>query len=165
MKQPVPSDNKCHAPDPCPGSIIVPSLRPPKPEVLNSGGNRNVNHPCLSCEKGWPSPQCLSRQLCPRKVRCNPPWIAWCKGYGGSPLPCQPNVSAGPPLPLSWTSPPRKHSPQILSPPMSTCHCRTPPWHRTMPIPPSCQTCRRCTPRNPCPCHRRVCLVGAPIKK
>jgi hypothetical protein len=33
------------------------------------------------------------------------------------PLPCQPNVSAGPPLPLSWTSPPREHSPQIPSPP------------------------------------------------
>ncbi len=45
------------------------------------------------------------------------------------PLPCQPNTSAGPPLPLSWTSPPRNHSPQIPSPPMSTCCCRTPPWH------------------------------------
>ncbi len=33
------------------------------------------------------------------------------------PLPCQQNASAGPPLALSWTSPPRKHSPQILSPP------------------------------------------------
>ncbi len=80
----MPSDNKYHAPDPCPGPIIVPSLRPPKPELLNSGGNRNVNHPCLSCQKGWPSPQCLSWQLCPRKVQCNPPWIAWRKGYGGS---------------------------------------------------------------------------------
>ena len=78
------SDNKCHVPDPCPGPIIFPSLCPPKPELLNSGGNRNVNHPCLSCEKGWPSPQCLSRQLCLRKVQCNPPWITWCKGYGGS---------------------------------------------------------------------------------
>jgi hypothetical protein len=32
------------------------------------------------------------------------------------PLPCQPNASVGPPLPLLWTSPPRKHSPQIPSP-------------------------------------------------
>ncbi len=80
----MPSDNKCHVPDPCPGPIIFPSLRPPKPELLNSGGNRNVNHPCLSREKGWPSPQCLSWQLCLRKVRCNPPWIAWREGYGGS---------------------------------------------------------------------------------
>ncbi len=80
-------------------------------------------------------------------------------------LPCQLNASAGPPLPLSWRSPPRKHSPQIPSPPMSTCHCHTPPWHRTTPIPPSCQTCCRCTPCIPRPCHCRVCLVGAPIKK
>jgi hypothetical protein len=81
------------------------------------------------------------------------------------PLPCQPNASAGPPLPLLWTSPPCKHSPQIPSPPMSPCHCRTPPWHQTTPIPPSRQTCRRRTPRIPRPCHRRVCLVGAPIQK
>jgi hypothetical protein len=83
MKQPVPSDNKRHTPDPCSGPIIVPSLRPPKPELLNSSGNRNINQ-CFSHEKGWSSPQCLSRQLCPRKVRCNPPWIAWREGYGGS---------------------------------------------------------------------------------
>ena len=81
------------------------------------------------------------------------------------PLPCQPNASTGPLLPVLWTSPPRKHSPQIPSPPMLTCHCRTPPWHQMTPIPLSCQTCRRRTPRIPCPCHCRVCLVGAPIKK
>ncbi len=81
------------------------------------------------------------------------------------PLPCQPNASTGPRLPVLWMSPPCKHSPQIPSPPLLACRCRTPPWHRTTPIPPSRQTCRRCTPRIPHPCHHRVCMMGAPIKK